>query len=65
MSQNNFDQNSPRSPTDDATSEGGLRAPPGLSPLRRFWWWFDFIILVNLAVDLCYPLLDPRVTVDG
>src|SRR5438067_1916485 len=49
MSQNSFDQNSPRSPTDDATSEGGLRAPPGLSPLRRFWWWFDFIILVNLA----------------
>jgi peptide/nickel transport system permease protein len=22
-------------------------------------------VLVNLAVDLCYPLLDPRVTVDG
>ena len=22
-------------------------------------------VLVNLAVDLCYPLLDPRVTVEG
>ena len=32
--------------TDD---EGGLRAPPGLSPWRKAWWWFDFIILVKLA----------------
>ncbi len=30
-------------------SEGGLRAPPGYGPLRKLWWWFDFIILVNLA----------------
>jgi membrane fusion protein, copper/silver efflux system len=29
--------------------EGGLRAPPGLSPWRKAWWWFDFIILVKLA----------------
>lgn len=29
--------------------EGGLRPPPGLSFGRRLWWWFDFIILVNLA----------------
>src|SRR5258707_4028917 len=29
--------------------EGGLRAPPGLSFWRKAWWWFDFIILVNLA----------------
>ena len=32
--------------TDD---EGGLRAPPGLSPWRKAWWWFDFIVLVKLA----------------
>src|SRR6516225_7798925 len=30
-------------------SEGGLRAPPGLSTLGKIWWWFDFLILVNLA----------------
>jgi Cu(I)/Ag(I) efflux system membrane fusion protein len=35
--------------TTDAFSEGGLRAPPGLSPLRKLWWWFDFLILVKLA----------------
>jgi Cu(I)/Ag(I) efflux system membrane fusion protein len=29
--------------------EGGLRAPPGLKGWRKAWWWFDFIILVNLA----------------
>ena len=39
----------PNSPPDDAVSEGGLRPPPGLSPLGRLWWWFDFLILVKLA----------------
>ena len=29
--------------------EGGLHAPPGLSSWRRFWWWFDFLVLVKLA----------------
>lgn len=29
--------------------EGGLRAPPGLSPLGKVWWWFHFAILVKLA----------------
>jgi Cu(I)/Ag(I) efflux system membrane fusion protein len=29
--------------------EGGLRAPPGLSFWRKVWWWFDFVVLVNLA----------------
>jgi Cu(I)/Ag(I) efflux system membrane fusion protein len=29
--------------------EVGLRAPPGLSFWRKVWWWFDFIVLVNLA----------------
>jgi Cu(I)/Ag(I) efflux system membrane fusion protein len=33
----------------DALNEGGLHAPPGLSPLRKIWWWFDFLILVKLA----------------
>jgi Cu(I)/Ag(I) efflux system membrane fusion protein len=32
-----------------ATDEGGLRAPPGLSPLGKAWWWFHFLILVKLA----------------
>ncbi len=30
-------------------SEGGLRAPPGLSPVGKVWWWFHFLILVKLA----------------
>src|SRR3569623_1489039 len=29
--------------------EGELRAPPGLSPWRKAWWWVDFLILVKLA----------------
>lgn len=29
--------------------EGGLHAPPGLGFWRTTWWWFDFLILVNLA----------------
>lgn len=29
--------------------EGGLRAPPELEGFRKVWWWFDFIVLVNLA----------------
>ena len=30
-------------------SEGGLRAPPGLDFWGKTWWWFHFLILVNLA----------------
>jgi multidrug efflux pump subunit AcrA (membrane-fusion protein) len=37
----------PVSPPPD--SEGGLRAPPGLSWLGRAWWWFHFLVLVKLA----------------
>ncbi len=29
--------------------EGGLRAPPGLRGWHKAWWWFHFLILVNLA----------------
>src|SRR5207302_2135202 len=29
--------------------EGGLHAPPELSPLGKVWWWFHFAILVKLA----------------
>ena len=29
--------------------EGGLHAPPNLSLGGKIWWWFDFLILVNLA----------------
>jgi multidrug efflux pump subunit AcrA (membrane-fusion protein) len=32
-----------------AQSEGGLRAPSHYGPLRKIWWWFDFLILVKLA----------------
>ncbi|HZZ26650.1 MAG TPA: efflux RND transporter periplasmic adaptor subunit [Pirellulales bacterium] len=31
------------------SDEGGLRAPPHLKGWRKAWWWFDFIVLVNLA----------------
>src|SRR5215468_3602727 len=36
-------------PTDLTEDEGGLRAPPDLKGWRKAWWWFDFIVLVNLA----------------
>jgi Cu(I)/Ag(I) efflux system membrane fusion protein len=36
-------------PVADGESEGGLRAPPGLSTLGKIWWWFHFLILVKLA----------------
>ena len=29
--------------------EGGLRPPDDLHGWRRAWWWFDFLILVNIA----------------
>ncbi len=29
--------------------EGGLHAPPDLHGWKKAWWWFDFIVLVNLA----------------
>jgi Cu(I)/Ag(I) efflux system membrane fusion protein len=34
---------------DARNDEGGLRAPPGLGPLGKAWWWFHFAILVKLA----------------
>jgi Cu(I)/Ag(I) efflux system membrane fusion protein len=36
-------------PVAEGESEGGLRAPPGLSTLGKIWWWFHFLILVKLA----------------
>jgi len=36
-------------PDENPMSEGGLRAPAHYGPLRKLWWWFDFIILVKLA----------------
>ena len=35
--------------TEPVPDEGGLRAPPGLSFWGKVWWWFHFVILVNLA----------------
>ena len=29
--------------------EGGLHAPPRLHGWQKVWWWFHFLILVNLA----------------
>jgi len=39
----------PRLVQQNAQDEGGLRAPPGLSPLGKLWWWCYFLILVKLA----------------
>lgn len=45
-----FDDHRSRSRSADTPlDEGGLRAPLGLKGWRRAWWWFDFIVLVNLA----------------
>src|SRR5689334_14927408 len=30
-------------------SDGGLRAPPGLGPWVRFWWWLKFWLFVKTA----------------
>jgi multidrug efflux pump subunit AcrA (membrane-fusion protein) len=40
-----------RPPSDEKVrdDEGGLRAPPGLGPLGKVWWWFHFAIVVKLA----------------
>jgi Cu(I)/Ag(I) efflux system membrane fusion protein len=32
-----------------AGREGGLHAPPNLSGWRKAWWWFAFVVRVNLA----------------
>src|SRR5258706_10071679 len=40
---------SPRGLEGDARSEGGLRAPAGLSGWGKLWWWVHFAILVKLA----------------
>src|SRR6516162_3481885 len=29
--------------------EGGLHAPPDLKGRAKVWWWFHFVVLVNLA----------------
>src|SRR5258708_49116 len=37
-------------PWDDGRAtndEGGLRAPPGLDPVGRAWWWLKFTLRVN------------------
>src|SRR6188472_3626607 len=32
-----------------AEDTGGLHAPPELHGMSKVWWWFHFLILVNLA----------------
>jgi membrane fusion protein, copper/silver efflux system len=40
----------PRPPfADPPPSDGGLRAPPGLGPWGRFWWWLKFWLFVKTA----------------
>jgi Cu(I)/Ag(I) efflux system membrane fusion protein len=49
MSEHNAFHRPPLDNLDRRNDEGGLRAPPGMSPLRKVWWWFHFLVLVNLA----------------
>jgi Cu(I)/Ag(I) efflux system membrane fusion protein len=50
MSERNaFRSGEPIANGDARNDEGGLRAPPGLGPLGKVWWWFHFAILVKLA----------------
>jgi membrane fusion protein, copper/silver efflux system len=48
-------QNDPAQSGDDESKarpfdqDGGLRAPAELTGWRKLWWWFHFVILVNLA----------------
>ncbi len=41
--------NDPAERISNFSDEGGLRRPPHLKGWRKAWWWFDFIVLVNLA----------------
>jgi membrane fusion protein, copper/silver efflux system len=49
LSNGNHSRPDSATPAAKPDDEGGLHAPPGLSPWRRFWWWFDFVILVKVA----------------
>lgn len=49
MNEDNADLPQPELTVADPLSEGGLRAPPGLSFWQKAWWWFDFLILVKIA----------------
>lgn len=43
------DGNPPRVADAPVRDEGGLHSPAELSGWGRVWWWFDFVVLVNLA----------------
>jgi Cu(I)/Ag(I) efflux system membrane fusion protein len=50
MSERNlFDQPAIQNNGEPRYDEGGLRAPPGLSPMGKIWWWFHLVILLKLA----------------
>src|SRR6266705_6895103 len=49
MQDNNIPHTNDPSQAVPPTDEGGLHAPAGLGFWRTVWWWFDFLILVNLA----------------
>src|SRR3954469_1056808 len=50
MTQENFDRRSAESARPELKDDtGGLHAPPELHGLDKAWWWFHFVILVNLA----------------
>src|SRR5262249_46783425 len=46
---NRFDQPEIPAGREPRNDEGGLRAPPGLSPIGKVWWWFNFLVLLKLA----------------
>jgi multidrug efflux pump subunit AcrA (membrane-fusion protein) len=49
MSEYNVSRSQEARLDEDPSSEGGLRAPAHYGTLRKIWWWFDFLVLVNLA----------------
>ncbi len=49
MTTDNQSRTPDAAPDDDRFSTGGLRAPAHYSTRQKIWWWFDFIVLVNLA----------------
>src|SRR5437660_7597377 len=36
-------------PSPPPPNDGGLRAPPGLGPWGKFWWWLKFWLFVKTA----------------
>src|SRR3954454_15410183 len=49
QSSNNLEKRDDVDQAPRRNDEGGLHAPPRLHGWKKVWWWFHFMILVNMA----------------